>query len=370
MSNLILYINNYPVDYGDVKSFPALNEEISYESSLNIPDSCQCTLDNSDPSKYDHKIPGSLLFGTKKIGVPVALYDPDIGQFVFRGVTKNITTTSGANQEIQIDITSQLSALSQNDCEISESGITPANAIYKLLTTPISRGSITPMIDPSFIDQNSFAFAHGVQSANRCTMNINISKDGNNNKKYSDVLPEISKIGHCFIYSHYDRIYLYQYTTKKNPAITISDPVAGSYKDYFKTDESLKMRNSYTVAYMSGSNVAFARGKNDISIKKYGESIFGVPTDEVGSDSSNDFNILIDNVAGAHWCGKTALERFSSPLLGCEFTLEYSYNFLKVGDIVGLDFDSFSETPVLILGITPDKSGNRIDFKCLFLDDV
>jgi len=366
MSDPILYINNFAIPYGDVKSFPPLKEEINYDSSsINIPDSYSFELDNTAPTKYDPKYSGSLLHDTKIFGLPISRYNTDLGKTDLRGVIKNVSTDNGV---LTIEGTSQLSAISENDVQFVKNGVTPADAIYQMFTSPITFGSTVPMIDPSYIDIASFQFASGVQKTGKCTVNINLVKTGDKTKKYKDVLPELSKIGHCALYSHYDRIYLWQYTPNKNPGIIIDSYITGSYHDGYSTDDAFKVRNSFIVAQKSGTGVAYAYGKDLSSIQqKYGESIFGIPTDTVDSTASNDFNILIDNVAGSQWCGNIGLTRFSKPALLCYFDLEYKYNSIKVGDVVGLNWAPFSSTPVLVLSAEYDKSGNRIKFKCLFL---
>ena len=368
MSDPILTINGLPIPYGDIIKFPEISEEINYDSSFAIPDNTSVTLDNSTPSKYDHKVSGSLLYGTQIINLPYTIYEPDLLSYTGRGVIKNVSTQKSNNQ-ITFTLTSQLSALANKDVAYSATGITPAEAIYNMITGPATLGDSTPLIDPSYVDMSSFNFATGVQRLNKCTINIDVAKDGDNNKKYSDVIPELLKCAHCFIYTHYDRIYLYQYTANKNPSIIISDILGGSYHDEFSEDDALKLRNSYTVAYKNGTSISYATGKNDDSIYQYGEIIYGIPTDDdTKSDSSSDMNILIDNSSGAHIAGEIALTRFSKPILTCTFDTDYfTYYFLKIGDIIGLNFDSFSNTPILLFSADYSKSNNKITFKGLFL---
>jgi hypothetical protein len=364
MSDPILYINNYAVPYAHVKKWPSVSESISYDSSLNISDGWSVELDNSDPNDYDPKYSGSLLYGTKIKKISVAIYEPDLLSYTAYGVIDNVSTDNSA---VTIDVVSQLSAVAENDVQIVETGMTPADVIYKMLTSPKTLGSTTPLIDPSFIDMSSFRYASNLQMANRCTIDINILKSSSDAKKYGDVIPELLKIGHCYIYTHYDRIYLWQYSTRKNPSILIDSVVAGSYRDYYQTDEAFKIKNSYNIIYKNGAGVSAKIDKDNDSIDDYGESIFGVPSDDVDSTSSTDFNALIDNPTGAKWCGDIALERYGSLAKGCDFALNYKYHTIKVGDIIGLDFEPFDETPVLVLEADYDKTGDKIEFKALFL---
>jgi hypothetical protein len=368
MSNLIFYLNGYALPAGDVTKWPMLSEEISYDSSFNVPDGGSIEINNTDPRKYDPKYSGSLLYGTKVLKLPVSIYDPDISQTTMRGVIKNVSTESG-NGKMVIEYTSQLSAIAENDCEIITTGKTPADIIYKMLTSPITKGSTTPLIDPSYIDQSSYRFSFGHQKSSRCTANATVYKGGDDSKKYGDLIPEICKIGHMALFSHYDRIYFWQYTDNKTPSIIIDKVNAGSYRDTYSQDEAFKIKNSYSIAYFNGASVAYETGKDDDSIKEYGESIFGVPSDDVGSDSSSDFNVGIDNVIGARWCGQTAISRLYKPAFMCEFEKPYAWNQIKIGDILGLNFDSFYgyNTPVRVLSVDYDRDGNKIHFKCLFL---
>jgi hypothetical protein len=365
MSNPILYINNYAIPYEDVDTWPALVEEINFDSSINVPDTREYVLDNSSPGKYDPKYYGSLLYGTKIFGLPVAVYEPDIGCYTSRGVIKNVSTDSSSNK-ISITVQSQLSALSNVDCQYVNASITPAQAMYNMMTAPITIGSSQKLIDPSYLDYSSFNFASTAQASNKCYVDIGVYKDGDNSKKYSDIFPELLKVAHCFMYSHYDKIYLWQYTGNNKIDYTISDIVAGSYKDSYSLDDAFKLRNSYNIAYFSGSSVVFKAGKDMSSIQKYGESIFGIPSDDVNSSNSSDFNVGINNITGATWCGNLALQRYKKPSLLCNFSVDYGYSFLKIGDVLGLNFYSFSNIPVLILSASYQRK-EKIDLKCLFL---
>jgi hypothetical protein len=368
MSDLILYIDNYPIPSQDVNKWPVLNESISYDSNFDIPDGATFEINNKNPYAYDPKYSGSLLYGTKVIKLPVSVFDPDLNQTTMRGIIKNVSTDTGSGN-LTIECTSQLSALAEKDCQIIETGKTPADILYKMLTAPLSLGSTTPMIDPSYIDQSSYRYCTFYQAANNCLCNITVYKGEEDGKKYSDVIPEINKIGHMNLYSHYDRIYFWQYTSNKTPSIIISTYNVGTYRDYYSQDDVYKIKNSYSIAYFNGLNIAYAVGKDLISIRDYGESIFGIPSDDVGSDTSADFDVGINNLKGAKWCGETAISRLKTPAKICEFEIPYAYNIIKIGDILGLNFDAFYglNTPVRILSAEYDKDGNKIKFVCLFL---
>lgn len=365
MSNLQLYINNFLISSSDIIKWPSLTEEISYDSNFNIPDKYDIELTNANPHKYDPKYSGSLFYGTKIMKIPVYIYDPDVSAIIMRGIIQNISTD---NEKITISCTSQLSAISDNDIEIIETGKTPAEIVYKILTSPITKGSTIPLIDPSYIDHASYRFSSNYQRANKCTANITVYK-GDDGKKIGDIIPELNKIGHMYLYSHYDRIYFWQYTGDQTPSFIVDKIKANSYRDYYCQDEAFKVKNSYNVAYYNGANIARVTGKDDDSIEKYGEFIFGIPSDDIDSDSSADMCVGIDNILGAKWCGKTAIERLYKPSLMAEFEIEYKYKFLKVGDIIGLNFGVFTgyNTPVRLLTMDYDRDGDVIGIKVLFL---
>ena len=368
MSDLILYINGFQVPAGDVTQWPVLNESISYDSSFNIPDSYSFQLNNTNPNKYDPKYSGSIFNGTQVLKLPVTVFDPDINRTVMRGVIKNISTDS-ATGKLTIDCTSQLSALSTNSVQIVKTNTTPADIVYGMLTAPITLGSTTPLIDPSYIDSSSYKYAANYQASNKCYCNISVYKGTESDKKYADIIPELNKLGHMLVYSHYDKIYFWQYTSAKTPSIIISSYVAGSYKDYYSTDEQYIVRNSCYVAYYNGTSIAYYTNKDLPSITKYGEQTFGIPSDDVNSNATADFSALISNHTGAKWCGDTGTSRLKAPAFMCEFALSYDYSFLQVGDIIGLNFDAFSglNTPVRILSADYDRINYRIRFSAIFL---
>jgi len=367
MSDPIFYLNGLAVPAGDVKRWPSLFESVSYDSMFNVPDNYSIELNNTVKTKYDPKYAGSILYGTKVLKLPVSVFDVDLNQTVMRGVIKNVSTTDDI---ITIECTSQLSALAELDAEIVETGYTPAQIIYKMLTAPKSLGDITPLIDPSYIDMTSYRFAHSHQAQNRCYVDIAVYKGGEDKKKYTDIITELNKIGHMNLYSHYDKIYFWQYVTDNTPSIIISSIISGTYKDTYSQDEEYKIKNSCSIVYKNGASVAYYEAKDMDSIDKYGESIFGIPTDDVDSDASTDFAAIIDNVNGAKWCGDTAISRLKTPALMCEFSVEYKYTpVVKVGDVIGLNFGAFVglNTPVRILEADYDRGERRINLKCLFV---
>lgn len=368
MSDLILYLNNYPLPAEVVTKWPELKEEISYDSQFNIPDGFTVEIDNHDPTRYDPKYPGSLLYGMKVMKIPVSIFDPDMNETIMKGIVKNISTDEGTGI-MSIDCTSQLSALAENDVQIVETGITPAEMAYKILTAPVTLGSTTPIIDPSFIDKSSYRFCKNYQQYQRWTGNITIYKGGDNNKKCKDVLPEINKLGHMALFSHYDRIYFWQYTEDYTPSIIISSTIANSYKDYYSEDDAFKIKNSYSIAYFNGATVSTVTGKDMKSINDYGESVFSIPSNDVDSSTSADFTMGLDNVVGAKRLGIAVISRLCKPAFMCEFDLPYSYNMLKVGDVIGLNFGAFSglNTPVRITYAEYNRDDNRIKIKTLFL---
>jgi len=332
---------------------------------FNVPDSYQIELNNTRPERYDPKYAGSILYGTKVIGLPVSVFDVDLNQTIMRGVTKNVSTDNGF---VTVECTSQLSAIADRDAEIVETSVTPAQAAYKMITAPRSLGTTTPLIDPSYFDMTSYRFAHTHQAQNRCYIDIAVYKGGDDKKKYADIIPELNKIGHMNVYSHYDKIYFWQYTTDNTPSVIIDKYVTNSYRDYYSQDEAYKIKNSCSIVYKNGASVSYYENKDMDSIEEYGEGIFGIPTDEVDSDASTDFSAIITNVNGAKWCGDTGISRLKAPALFCEFAIEYKYMpLVKVGDVIGLNWSPFSNTPVRILECDYDRRGRRISLICLFV---
>jgi hypothetical protein len=366
MNNLTLYLNNVAIPAGKVLRWPEISEEISYDSNINIPDSYIVEIDNSNPLLYDPKYPSSILYGCQILKIPMSIYDSDMGQNIMRGWVKNIQTDSGTAR-MTVEATSQLSLLATNDVQIVKTGLSPAEILYQMITAPVTIGLPLPLIDPSYIDTSSYQYCASYQRARRITADINILKGGDSSKKFSDIIPELNKIGQMVVYSHFDKIYFWQYDNNKTPTHIISVVEAGSYRDYYSQDAAFKIKNSYSIAYINGANIAYATGKDMTSIQKYGESIFSIPSDRMNSTASADFNVGLDNETGAQNCGQAAMSRLNKPAFMCEFVLPYSYNYLKIGDILGLNFGIFSSTPVRVLSAAYDLSGNKIKYKTLFL---
>jgi len=174
LTNPILYLNGYAIPYGDVKTWPSVSEEINYDSTINVPDTRDIVLDNTNPATYDPRYSGALFYGTQIFKLPVSIYEPDLNCYTSRGLIQNVSTNS-SGKDLTITYQSTLSAISNNDCQYVNTNITPAQALYNMLTAPLTLGTTTPLVDPSLIDRASFNYAATVQAAGVSASSLSLS---------------------------------------------------------------------------------------------------------------------------------------------------------------------------------------------------
>jgi hypothetical protein len=368
-----LYIDDIKIPSEKIIKYPEFSEIISFDSSLMIPDSAECELDNSD-NNFNPVVPGSILFGHGKYST-IRLYDSVVDSDIFKGIISNIVVTKST---VTIEMTSDLSDAADTSCIYSATGITPAQAIYEILTKPPILAEITSysipypikatagIIEPSMINKPSFDSASQYQLSHKCTVNISAVDSGsdNNNVKVSDMIEQLCKLGHCSIYTYANVIYLYQWkenTGTINIQITSADILAGTLTWQYATDEAYNIRNQYRIAYAQVDSISFAQDKDDYSIGLYRLHRFCIPEDDVNSSGSEDYNVILDNYAGAKWCGDTGMTRFSTPTILMSFTLDYKMYALPLGSEITMQIAPYTGWNLVIIERNVNKDSGKIE---------
>src|SRR4030043_1157206 len=238
MSQLI-YINDILIPDSDIIRYPISTEHLEYDGKI-ISDSYVFEIDNTDPSVYDDRYEGSFFYGVTFIGDLVEIYDDEINKYIFAGKIKTITI-SESSSSIKIEAVSSLDDLSDVDCIYTTTGVTPAAAIYYILTNA-NNGNI----DPALISYSGFQDSINVQTAASAT--IDISYDAEAGKSCQLVISELLRISHCRIRQTQNVIYLQQWKTYSGAIgvqIAASAVVSGTYRHIFSDD---KFFTSYRIA--------------------------------------------------------------------------------------------------------------------------
>lgn len=377
--SIVTYINKTLIPEKDVR-LPEVSETLSFDSQFNIWDGGELTLQGL--SKYDPKVKGSLFYSSQKLGMPVELWDNVKNRYLLRGKVQNITTTHSSG-EVGINVISNISDLSNVPCTYVASHEAPSEAIYNILKANLYENdeftgdNTTPRLKPPAtiipIEQivySGFQRSISYQEAHKATVNITIedTASDNNDKTVGEVVYGLLRAGHCMMYSRFNCVYLLQYPFDSAAVATISKIISGSYSDQYGVDDAFKIINDYRIAWDDNGSIKWSEGQNKTSIKKHGKCRFLIPEEQENSSGTEDYSICFDNEDGAKWCGDTELIRKVEPILLNQFALPEDYCFLRIGDVVNLNFDPFSMQPCLIIGLNENPRGNEINFDGMLLN--
>jgi len=351
-----LYINNTLISDDDIIEYPKVSEEISFEESNVMPDTMECTLDNTDRNKYDDRFPGSMFYHGAGINKEIKVWDTDYNKFIFKGKIKDIRIQETDNG-LKIEATSQLGDLSAIDCTYSATAIKPALAIYEILT------------EVAGISPENIVYAGFQKAINARNILVDILYTEDNVQDCLTIINELQRIGHCMIYPYQSMILMYSYEPYNGEiGETIKDILPKTYIQYYSIDTPFKIYNKYRIAYNNGTTVAIATGQDATSVTNFGERSFNVPDDDVDSTDPVDFNTLVNGVTSADIVGAVALQRFKNIMQLCEFTVDYKYLYIRVGQQVDLRFYPFNGEPCLVLERQVNDNNKTIKLKCLFLN--
>jgi hypothetical protein len=334
-----LFLNNTLIDNADVKKWPDILLESSYDDNL-IADSISITLNNIN-QEYDDRVSGSLFYGADYIGWPVDVYDSEKNIYLWRGKLRLLEKND--NQEAIITTTNYKQSLANITCvyDSSAANETPAESIYNLLTDP-DQGNISP----DDIIFEGFQNAIVIQQANNAYAVVVYTIDDNVN--ILTVISELCRISQCGLYEINNHIGLYQweqYSGEIGIEITAADIIAKSYKDI---DDDEIIYNDYSVAYNDSGTATYITSEDTDSQLFFGKRSFLVPNEDVDSTSDNDFKILLKNATGAAWAGDLALTRRKHITKKASFNLNWKFNFLGVFDLLRLNFDPFINEPFMV----------------------
>jgi hypothetical protein len=358
----ILRIDNTEIEDTYVVEYTFALEGINFDNSFTTMDEISVSLDNIDPDIFDPRYTGSIFYGTAIIGLSIDLFDDEINRYLFSGKIKNFTIDESSNQ-INIDAISNLAEVLGKDCTYSNStNKTIAECIYEILLT-------SDLITADDIVYAGFQKAINIHAANSAY--VNIVYDEESTQEIGTVISELCRLGHCYLYSYQNLIYLWMYEAYAGQigvSLANKDIIAGSYKEYFASDD-LPIKNSYSIAYISsGTTVSYVTGTDAASIATYGANKFSVPDEDTDETSSSSFNIIFRNLIGATWSGALALSRFKNPLKFCEIDIYENMDYIHVGSQVDLHITPFYGEPCLVVEREFQLQEKTIKLKCLFLN--
>ena len=355
----IYTVNGITIDNRYVRSHYNSTSHLEYDNRILTPE-MELELDNTDLSIWDDSNPGSLLGGFGWWGSAVTVYNTETKRYEWNGVLKNIITDDKSKtiklySVHRIDETRQI-------CNIDDlTGKTPAEIIYDLL--------VQIGIDPEYIASGGFDAAIAIQTAN--SVFINVQYEDDDAVEVKTVIDELCSMTQCSVCPINNLVHLYQWQAwdgSLGTRIRSNKIAPGSYSSEYKADP---IYNEYYVAYQDGLNIEFATGGVDsASQATHGRKVFSIPDGAFDDDDDPaDVSLLITNATGAAWVGALAVSRYSQPrkigkLKLVDFTLEY----LQLGEQLDLDFRMFSREPVKITSKGSDRSKKFIDIGFEFLN--
>lgn len=353
-----IYIEDILLPAADIVEYPKSTEELMFADAQISPEKWKVTIDNTDKTKYDPRVAGSLFYGATAKGMQIEDYNTDFGRTVFKGTIDDLTIEG---DRIILEAMSYIGDLSKIDCNYTNGDDkTPAQCIYEILKFIVK-------VPEENIAYEYFEKAIQVQAA--AALFVTIAVSDASAKKCSDIINELQRISHCCIYSYQNLIYLYQYTSYSGQlGDPIDDVAADTYRQSYSVNDPFVIMNSYLIAFDNGGSIDWVEGKVQDSIDKYGEIKFLIPNTNIDSTSSDDFNILIRTKSGAQWSGGMALDRFAYVSQLCSFTEDDKYSFISLGMQADLWFPPFQGEPCLVIGREPDIGNRTIQFNFLFLN--
>lgn len=360
---VIVNINGTEIPESDLVKgdFLRTTEKLQFQQQRIIASSRDIILQRSDD--YSDLVSGSLLADNDFFRWPVYMWDDDTNQYIWRGTIKTIKEDHKKNC-ITIQTSNNILDLAQVDCVYDNSvggNETPAEAILNMITDTGMAGILE-----SDIVMKGFRNAISIQES--ASVYVTITYTQADGKKLLDVISELCRITQCHLYSVYNYIYFYQwqpYGGEIGMEIVEGDILPRSYSHEY--DDSMVV-NAYSVAYDNSGTVAYETDTDTDSIDKHGRRSFNIPNQSVDSTSSSDFKILLNTQAAAEWCGSLAIQRFSDPLKYFEISVDDRLKYIKLNDLVRLNWSPFNNEPGRIFERVHDREKGRIAFTGVFLN--
>lgn len=350
--SLILTIDNNTIAPGDVKEWPKVQNKIEFNRNL-IASEADIVLDNTDGT-YSDTSPASIFYATNWMDQEVSIYDDTQEIYTWAGRIKNLIVDD-TSRTVVVRTANYVRELADTTCVYSRTAVTPAEAVYEILTDVIG-------MSIAYINNSGFQNAINVQTGGSATIDITFAAA--DNKNCLAVIQELCRMTQCHLYTVNNIVHFWQWEAYDGAIGTTVK--SGDYLPAtLKTEYDYTILNAYTIYYNNSGTVAAATGTKSGT---NGDKVFAVPDEKIDSTTPADFKIIFKSATGAAWAGALAMTRYQYPTKSCQFTLDNTMNFLEPNNQVDLYFGDYVREPVRLTEIAYDQNAKKLSCKGIFLN--
>lgn len=349
---LVITIDSNEIPAGDIRTYPVARNVAEFNNNL-IASEMDIVLDNTDGS-YSDTNAVSIFYGVAWVDKEVTVYDDELGIYTWKGRIKNLTQDDGS-RTLTVRTANYVRDMVDVTCVYSASAITPAAAVYNILTTLIG-------VTASYIQYDGFQDAIAIQTAGSATINITFTAD--DNKSCMSVIQELLRMSHCVLYTVNNILHLWQWRAWDGVLGTrVNDQyiVPGTFKSEF----DFTQYNAYSIYY---NNAGTATLRSITKSGTDGEKKFVVPDENVESTTATNYRILYQAQAGADWAGVKAYTRYANPTKKCSFTLTEEMRDLAPNEQIDLTTGDYVNEPVRLTSVTYDPNNRTVACEGIFLN--
>jgi hypothetical protein len=349
---LVITIDSNTIPDGDIKSYPVARNVAEFNNNL-IASEMDIVLDNTDGSYSDTNVL-SIFYGVNWVDKEVTVYDDKLELYTWKGRIKNLVQDDG-NKTLTVKTANYVRDLVDITCVYSGSAITPAAAVYNILTTLIG-------VPVSYIQYDGFQDAIARQTAGSGTIVITFTAD--DNKSCMSVIQELLRMSHCVLYSVNNILHLWQWRAWDGVLGTrIGDHelIPGT----FKSEYDFMQYNAYSIYWNNGGTATL---RSVTKAGTDGEKKFVVPDENVESTTAANYRILLAAQAGADYYGVMAYTRYANPTKKCSFTLDDSMRELAPNEQVDITSGDFVGEPVRLTSVVYDPNNRTVACEGIFLN--
>jgi len=352
-----VYINDEELHEDDIFDIKKSSYDLDFAGDKLISNKTEITLANYH-YKFDTRKGSKGYFeNIDWFNNPVRVVDDRDGSVFFEGRLKNVKLFD-RNLTVILYVSDYLQDMTDTVCVIDELDITPADAIYKILTNPDYLN-----IPEEKIIKGAFDFGAILQADRRVKIGFNVE----DNVQCISVIEELCRI------SCYSKVFLVDNRVSYwvwqpyfgAQGFPVDEIMPGSYSEEVVHD----IINEFSIAYQSGTNVLRESGQHEASRAKYGAGkAFLMPDRNVESTLAADYKILYKTSDGAAAVGSEIINRFKDARKVCKFQISDELSFLQLGNDLELKFKPFVREPVRITGIEPNIKQALITATAEFLN--
>jgi hypothetical protein len=347
-----LTIDNNAIQAADVKEWPKVTSKLEFNRNL-IATECDIVLDNTDGT-YSDTSATSIFYATNWMDDEVTIYDDAQEIYTWVGRIKNIIVDD-TNRTVVVRTANYVREMADVTCVYTASAITPAEAVYEILTDVIG-------ITDAYINYSGFQDGISVQTAASATVDITFTAE--HNKSCMAVIQELLRMTQGHLYTVDNIIHYWQWEAYDG---AIGFTVNGS--DYIpatlKTEYDYTIYNAYSIYYDAAGTATKAFGTKSGTA---GDKVYAIPDELPETTTSSEWRIIFDNSTGAAWAGALAMTRYQYPGKICSFSLDNTMNFLEPNQQADLYFGDYIREPVRINEITYDQNAKKLSCKGQFLN--